>query len=214
MRSLSRLLLFGACVAFLDAGSLAAEVAKIIQLSTADLTTTDDIDVIDDSRVQREDALNTDAEAYLADGNGLADASVLTGDADALKGLEAFLVAFLDADVDTQRIARLKRRNAVLNLCVLNNIESIHFIFGQRSDRKFVVARFSFLVLWFLTRNQKLQIRNYSIPLSPFSPCSRSFRTAFVFSSAFSRRHFSISAWLPLSKTSGTVRPRNSAGRV
>jgi hypothetical protein len=45
------------------------------------------------------------AEADLADGDGLAHADVLARDDGAFKRLQAFLVAFFDADVDANGIA-------------------------------------------------------------------------------------------------------------
>ena len=87
------------------------------------------------------------------------------------ENLQALLVAFLNADVHAKRVARLKFRNVLFYLCVFNNIQSIHFMFGQRS----------------------IPI-NVGTHISPFSPVNRSFRFSFVFSSAFSLRHFPISA--------------------
>ena len=71
----------------------------------------DDVDVVDDRRMQREDTFDADAKADLADGNRLADSAVFSGDTDALKSLQAFLVPFLDADVHLDGVARLEGRN-------------------------------------------------------------------------------------------------------
>jgi hypothetical protein len=70
--------------------------------------------MVDDRRVQREDTLYANAEADLSYGHGLAGSAVLPGDADALKRLKAFLVAFLDANMHAERVARLKSGNVVL----------------------------------------------------------------------------------------------------
>ena len=64
----------------------------------------DDVDVVDHRRVQREDTLDADAKADLANRHGLAHAAVLACDADALKSLQAFLVAFLNPDVHAKRV--------------------------------------------------------------------------------------------------------------
>src|SRR5712691_861922 len=50
--------------------------------------------------------------------------------------------------------------------------------------------------------------------LPVYSPPSKSGRLRRVFSIAAARRHFSTSAWFPPIRTSGTVQPRYSAGRV
>ena len=83
-------------VAFLDTGRLAAEIAQVIELCPADLTATNDVDVVNDRCVKREDTLDAYAETYLADRDGLTYAAMLAGDTYALEGLQAFLVAFLD----------------------------------------------------------------------------------------------------------------------
>src|SRR5687768_7950368 len=111
-----------ACILFLNAGGLAAKLTEIVKLGTPHLAAADDVDVVDDRRVQREDAFDAHAEAHLADRNGLADAAVLAGYDDPLKNLQALLVAFLDADVHFDSVARLKSRNVLSYLCVLNQI--------------------------------------------------------------------------------------------
>jgi hypothetical protein len=52
-----------------------------------------------------EDALDALAEGDFAYGEGGAVTAVLEGDADAFKDLNAFLVAFLDFDVNLYRVA-------------------------------------------------------------------------------------------------------------
>ena len=89
-------------IVFFDTGGLAAKVAKVIKLCTTDLTAADDVDVVDHGRMQREDTLDADAKADLADRDGLADAAVFAGDADAFEHLKTFLVAFLNADVHAE----------------------------------------------------------------------------------------------------------------
>ncbi len=107
----SGVLALGACIAFLDTCSLAAQIAEIIELGTADLTTTNDVNVVDNRCVEREDTLDAYAKADLADRNGFAYAAMFAGDADAFERLETFLIAFLDPDVHAKRVARLKGRS-------------------------------------------------------------------------------------------------------
>src|SRR5829696_1836519 len=83
----------------LDLGGLAAEVTEVVQLRPADVAAGEDLDLLDDRGVHREGALDTDAEAHLADGEGLADAAALTADDDALEDLDARAVALDHAHV-------------------------------------------------------------------------------------------------------------------
>ncbi len=70
--------------------------------------------MIDDGRVQRENTFHADAKTDFADRYGLANTAVFSGNADAFKCLQAFLVAFLDPDMNPKRVARLKTRSAFL----------------------------------------------------------------------------------------------------
>ena len=59
----------------------------------------------DDRRVDREGALDADAEADLADGEGLADAVALAADDDALEDLDALAGALDHPDVHLEGVA-------------------------------------------------------------------------------------------------------------
>src|SRR3954447_1094209 len=61
----------GGVALLLDLGLLAAQLAQIVELGTTDVAARDELDVVDDRRVHRERALDPDAEAHLADGEGL-----------------------------------------------------------------------------------------------------------------------------------------------
>ena len=56
---------------------LPRSVAQVVQLRAADVTAGDDLDRVEGRGVHRERALDADAEADLADGEGLADAAAL-----------------------------------------------------------------------------------------------------------------------------------------
>ena len=73
----------------------------------------DDVDLVDDRRVQREDALDALAERHLADREGRAGAAAVHADHHALEHLDALLVAFAHLDVDAHGVARLDRRALV-----------------------------------------------------------------------------------------------------
>ena len=68
-----------------DLGGLAAQTAQVVQLGATHVTTRDDLDPVDDRGVEREGALDADAERDLADGEGLADATTVAADDDSWK---------------------------------------------------------------------------------------------------------------------------------
>ena len=88
-----------------DTGALTAELAKIVQLGAADAAKTLHFDLGDAGAVERENALDADAVADLADSVAFADAAVLAGDDDTLKGLKTLVRSFLDLDGNAHGIA-------------------------------------------------------------------------------------------------------------
>ena len=94
--------------ALFDLRSLTGPVAKVIELSPANNTMANDLDMADTGAVVGEGSLNTDAVAYAANGEGLADAAALHLDDDAFKVLKPLAVAFNDLDVNTHGVADLK----------------------------------------------------------------------------------------------------------
>ena len=105
--------LFVAEIAFFDARRFTAQITQVVKLRPAHTTAADDVDMIDNRRVEREDAFDADAERDLANRHGFTRAAVFAGDDDALKNLQALLVAFLDANVNLHGVARLKSRNII-----------------------------------------------------------------------------------------------------
>ena len=94
--------------ALFDLRSLTGPVAKVIELSPANNTMANDLDMADSGAVVGEGSLNTDAVAYAANGEGLADAAALHLDDDAFKVLKPLAVAFNDLDVNTHGVADLE----------------------------------------------------------------------------------------------------------
>lgn len=94
--------------ALFDLRSLTGPVAKVIELSPANNTMANDLDMSDTGAVVGEGSLNTDAVAYAANGEGLADAAALHLDDDAFKVLKPLAVAFNDLDVNTHGVADLE----------------------------------------------------------------------------------------------------------
>lgn len=94
--------------ALFDLRSLTGPVAKVIELSPANNTVANDLDMADTGAVVGEGSLNTDAVAYAANGEGLADAAALHLDDDAFKVLKPLAVAFNDLNVNTHGVADLE----------------------------------------------------------------------------------------------------------
>src|SRR5690606_26833999 len=86
-------------------GALALALAQVVQLRAADLALGEDLDLVDHRAVDREGARDPDAEAELADGEGLADARAVAADDDALEDLDTRAGAFLNAHVHADGVA-------------------------------------------------------------------------------------------------------------
>src|SRR5207244_3275808 len=96
---------------------------------------------IDVRRIKREDALDSLAEADLADGEGGAEAPVRPGDADALEILDPGAVAFDHLHSDSERVARAEFRNGAalgeaLDLLGLELLDEVHVVSLSQSSRR------------------------------------------------------------------------------
>src|SRR6202021_3301455 len=89
---------------FLEAGSFSTESADVKELGAANLVAANLFNPVNDPGVEGEDAFYALSEAHLADGESALRA-VVDGDDEAFKGLEAFLVAFLNLDLDANLVA-------------------------------------------------------------------------------------------------------------
>src|SRR5262249_53017287 len=96
---------------FLDARLLAFEAAQVIELRAAHLAVTLDDDRVDRRAVRLEHALDARAVRDLAHRECRVEARVLARDHDAFVRLHALAVAFLDLDVDDDRVARAELRH-------------------------------------------------------------------------------------------------------
>src|SRR6202012_6210657 len=109
----------GVLATLADAGGLAAQLTQVVQLGPADLAPGHGLDLVDRGAVDRGGALDADAVADLPHGEGLADATALTPDDHALEDLDTGAVAFLDPDVDPQRVPGAEVRNVIPELGLL-----------------------------------------------------------------------------------------------
>jgi len=116
-------------LALLDARGLSRKRPEVEQLGATDATATDDLDIGEHGRVQREDALDTDAVGDLADREAGRDAGAAASNADALESLDALLVAFLDPDVHTYRITSPEGGNIGTEPLFLGFTKGVHRIF-------------------------------------------------------------------------------------
>ena len=94
-----------------DASLLADLAAQVVQLRAVHVADRVDLDLVDLRRMQRERALDADAEGVLADGEGLARARALPLDHDPLEHLDPLAGAFDHAEVHAHRVARLEPRD-------------------------------------------------------------------------------------------------------
>src|SRR5215208_692613 len=97
----------------LDLGGLAAQVAQVVELGAADVAAGDDLDALEDRRVEREGALDTDAEGDLADREGAADAGAVHADHHALEDLDAGAGALDDLHVHLDGVTGPEGREVV-----------------------------------------------------------------------------------------------------
>ena len=90
------------------------------------VTVTDDLEVGNLRAVKREGALDADAEADLADGEGLAGASAAHADDVALEDLLTRAVTLGNAVVNLDVVANLDRGDVLANLLTLDGANVVH----------------------------------------------------------------------------------------
>src|SRR6478672_4063322 len=110
----------------LDLGGLPDAVAEVVELRPAHVAACNDLDLGDDRRVLREGALDTDAEAHLADREGLADSAALDPDHHALEHLHAFASALDDAHVHLEGVAGPEVGDVVAQVSAVDEIGCVH----------------------------------------------------------------------------------------
>src|ERR1700722_20359919 len=105
--------------ALLDPRGLAAQVTEVVQLGAADLAAGDRLDLVDRRAVHRERALDANAVAHLAHGEGLTQAAALAPDHDTLEDLDAGAVALRHLDVHLEGVTRAEVRDVSPDLGLL-----------------------------------------------------------------------------------------------
>ena len=79
---------------FLDLSSLTLQIAQIVELSTANLTLADNLNVIYTGGMHGESTLNADTVGNTADGERLTDAAIALGDNSTFKRLQTLAATF------------------------------------------------------------------------------------------------------------------------
>src|SRR5690606_2989206 len=114
----------------LEASGLAAQLAQVVELRAARPAAAHDLDLADQRRAEREDALDALA---VADGRGAAGAAaVLARDDDALGGLDAGSVALGDLVVDTDRVTGVELGDVVPQEGLLDRAQDGAFVVLHR----------------------------------------------------------------------------------
>lgn len=112
------LLLFGSrCLVVLalnDTSRLSTKIAQVIQLRTTNAASAQQLDGVNLRGVQWEATLDADAEAHLANHEGLAKTSAGACDHNACEGLDTGIVAFCDVHIDLNGISRAEIGNRLL----------------------------------------------------------------------------------------------------
>ncbi len=186
-----------------ERGTLADALAEVGELGAADTAGALHLHLVHARGVRGENALHAFAVADAADGEHLVQPVAAAPDDDARENLDAFLLAFHDLGVDAHAVANGELHRFFAVLFLLNFIQYC------------LVHKFLWLECW---RTGVLRrppaIHHSTAPSLRFFSTNKSGLRSFVRSRDCSRRHFSISAWLPDISMSGTFIPRNSAGRV
>src|SRR3954469_9909959 len=192
-----------------DAGRLAGEMAEVVELGAANASATHDLNLSDHRAVKRKDPLDADAVRDLANGEGRGDSTAALGDADALEGLDSFLVALANSDVDAEGVTGPERGNVVAEPLFLGVDEGMHMTLGAGVNSRIKTC---FGGSWVATKSK---LRGRLMPVTALS-LSRSLQDPrfLVSLSPSCSLHFAIRAWSPDNSTSGTWCPRNSGGRV
>src|SRR5690349_6166504 len=115
-----------ALATLLDLRRLPAQVAQVVQLGATDVTAGHDLDLVDDRGVQREGALDADAEGDLADGERLAHTATVATDDDTLEDLDAGAGALDDLHVDVDGVTGAEGGDVLAQGGLVELVETLH----------------------------------------------------------------------------------------
>lgn len=112
---------------FLDFGGLADSFSDVVELSAADLTVTDNVDLNYMGGMDGEGFFDTAAVSNAANRESFGDSAAVTGDNGALVHLNSFACTLFDKVVDTNSVANVEGRYFFLQLLTCKNFELVHF---------------------------------------------------------------------------------------
>src|SRR5688572_6705310 len=191
-------------------GCLADALAQEVQLGAAHPTVAHDLDLLDARAVDHERPLHADAARDLADGDRAGDAAAAQAHDGALEHLDPLLAALDNAGGHLDRVARGELRQVAADLVGDDLVEHVHG--GSRSCcRRRATAPGCRCGV---RPGGPTAAKDSTGPGAQPSGGSRSGRRLRVRATEASCRHLRTASWRPLTSTSGTPTPRNSAGRV
>lgn len=109
---------------------LAAKCTQVVELCAAHVTAADELDVIDDRRVDWELTLDSHLERNLANVERLANPVTVTADNDALENLDTATVTFNNVYVNLHRVADAEVGNVATKRRGVNCIKFLHCSFA------------------------------------------------------------------------------------
>ncbi len=100
---------------FLNLSSLTNSVSEVVELSSANLTASYNLYLVNNRRVKREYSFDTATVCNTSYSESLVDSAVLLCNYSTLKDLDTALVAFLDLNVNLYGITYVELRNIFLH---------------------------------------------------------------------------------------------------
>ena len=115
---------------FADFCLLAAKRAQVVELGATHVAAADELDVVDDRRVDRELSLDADLERDLADVECLADSVTVSADNNTLENLDSAAVTFNNVDVNLHRVTDAEVGDVAAERRGINCIKFLHCSFA------------------------------------------------------------------------------------
>lgn len=109
-----------------DLCGLTAKLAQVVELGAANVTTANELDVVDDRRVDGELTLDAHLEGNLTDCEGFTDSVTATSDDDTLEDLDTASATFDDVYVNLDGVADSEVGDVALQRRCVNGIKLLH----------------------------------------------------------------------------------------
>ena len=115
---------------FADFCLLAAECAQVVELGATNVTSADELDVVDDRRVDRKLTLDADLERDFANVERLANSVTVTADNHTLENLDSAAITFNNVYVNLHRVADAEVGDVATKRRGVNCIKFLHCSFA------------------------------------------------------------------------------------